>query len=243
MNDPSKFYLIFSIITIPLITGTIKIAGWFNKFLDYMFKEVKHEALTEINVYPEAKMDGAYASLQSGGVKSKSLRDLNFGEILPYMHFINALETISEYPLDTDPEYIPEGMEKSEVRKEVLAAKRCWPGDGVCINSANEEVSLNGLNVDDAKRVITQWLEKKGFGAAAVTYKLRDWLFSRQRYWGEPFPILHFEDGTQRVLDVDELPLCPPEIQDYKPSGDGRSPLAKAIEWVEIVDPKTEENG
>jgi len=73
-----------------------------------IYTHVKHEALTDIDVYPEAKMDGAYASLQSGGVKSKSLRDLNFGEILPFMHFINEQGTLSEYSLDTDPEYIPD---------------------------------------------------------------------------------------------------------------------------------------
>ena len=72
-----------------------------------------------------------------------------------------------------------------------------------------------------------------------MTYKLRDWLFSRQRYWGEPFPILHLEDGTKRILDIDELPLCPPELHDYKPTGTGESPLARVREWVEIIDPKT----
>jgi leucyl-tRNA synthetase len=83
------------------------------------------------------------------------------------------------------------------------------------------------------------WLEKNQKGERTVNYKLRDWLFSRQRYWGEPFPILHFPDGTQRVLDVDELPLCPPELKDFKPSATGESPLAKVKDWVEIVDLKT----
>lgn len=130
--------------------------------------------------------------------------------------------------------------ENSEVdREELFAGNVCWPGEGVCINSSNPEISLNGLNVNDAKRAIIDWLEKKGKGKSSVNYKLRDWLFSRQRYWGEPFPILHFEDGTRRALELDELPLCPPEISDYKPSGDGQSPLAKVRDWVEIVDPKT----
>ncbi len=86
---------------------------------------------------------------------------------------------------------------------------------------------------------IVDWLVEHHKGERAVGYKLRDWLFSRQRYWGEPFPILHFEDGTKRVLDLDELPLCPPELKDYKPSAAGESPLAKVKEWVEIIDPKT----
>ncbi len=115
----------------------------------------------------------------------------------------------------------------------------CWTGDGICFNSKNSEISIDGLNVDEGKKKITAWLQEKGAGESTVTYKLRDWLFSRQRYWGEPFPILHLEDGTKRVLGLDELPLVPPEVQDYKPSGDGQSPLAKVPEWVEITDPKT----
>ncbi len=110
---------------------------------------------------------------------------------------------------------------------------------GIAINSTNAEISLDGLTTDDAKSQFLNWIEKKGIGARATHYKLRDWLFSRQRYWAEPMPILHFEDGSQRVLGIDELPLCPPELQDYKPAGDGQSPLAKVHEWVYINDPKT----
>src|SRR3989338_2429080 len=83
------------------------------------------------------------------------------------------------------------------------------------------------------------WLEQEGRGKRRVSYKLRDWLFSRQRYWGEPIPILHFEDGSCRALDLSELPLTPPELSDYKPTKDGMSPLAKERSWVEIIDPKT----
>jgi leucyl-tRNA synthetase len=113
--------------------------------------------------------------------------------------------------------------------------QECWTGDGKLINSG----FLNGLSVEDGKKKMTEWLVQKGKGERSVNYKLRDWLFSRQRYWGEPFPILHFEDGTQRILDIDELPLCPPELKDFKPSGNGESPLAKVKEWIEIIDPKT----
>ncbi len=114
-----------------------------------------------------------------------------------------------------------------------------YEGDGLMTNSENEEVSLNGLQVQDAKEKISDWLESSNQGERKVHYKLRDWLFSRQRYWAEPVPILHFEDGTIRTLDLDELPLTPPELTDYKPCGDGQSPLAKVREWVEIVDAKT----
>lgn len=124
-------------------------------------------------------------------------------------------------------------------RERVLAATMAWEEDGRLVASANDEVSLNGLSVSDAKEKIIPWLEQKNFGLRSIHYKLRDWLFSRQRYWAEPIPIVHFADGTRRVLGVDELPLLPPEIQDYKPTGDGHSPLTKVSEWVNVVDPKT----
>ncbi len=124
-------------------------------------------------------------------------------------------------------------------RQKVIMGNECWSGDGVSINSSHENLSLNGLKVEDAKKKIIGWLEKHHKGKAAITYKLRDWLFSRQRYWGEPFPILKFEDGSVRLLDDDELPLTPPELTNYKPTADGQSPLAQAKQWVEIVDTKT----
>lgn len=104
---------------------------------------------------------------------------------------------------------------------------------------STDDPFLDGLTLDEAQEKMARWLEKHSAGERTITYKLRDWLFSRQRYWGEPFPILHFEDGTKRALTLDELPLTPPQLTDYKPSGTGESPLAKVKEWVEIVDPKT----
>ncbi len=132
-------------------------------------------------------------------------------------------------------EEIPEGITGEHFRLEVLAGKRCWTGNGALIESQ----LLNGLDVPAAKLKITEWLEKHKKGERIVQYKLRDWLFSRQRYWGEPFPILHFEDGTKRVLGLDELPLTLPEMSHYKPTGTGEGPLATMREWVEIVDLKT----
>ncbi|MCK6593959.1 MAG: leucine--tRNA ligase [Bacteriovoracaceae bacterium] len=108
-------------------------------------------------------------------------------------------------------------------------------GDGKHINSG----LLDGLNVEDAKKKMISWLTEKNLGVGKVNYKLRDWIFSRQRYWGEPFPVLKFEDGTVRVLDADELPLPLPELQEFKPSGNGESPLANATDWLWITDPKT----
>ena len=102
---------------------------------------------------------------------------------------------------------------------------------------------ITGLSVDDARRKMIAWLEEKGVGKAKTQYKLRDWLFSRQRYWGEPFPVIHWEDGTQSLVPEEDLPLTLPELADYKPAGTGEPPLSKAKEWVEVVDPATGRKG
>ena len=126
----------------------------------------------------------------------------------------------------------------------VLAGKACWTGEGKLIHSANAEgLDLNGMSVAQSKPAATAWLAARGEGKEAVKYKLRDWLFSRQRYWGEPFPIIHYEDGSVELVDESELPVLPPEMTDYKPSGTGEPPLAKVAEWVNYVDPKTGRKG
>ena len=102
---------------------------------------------------------------------------------------------------------------------------------------------ITGLGVDDARKKMIAWLEEKGVGKAKVQYKLRDWLFSRQRYWGEPFPVIHWEDGTESLVSESDLPLTLPELQDYKPTGTGEPPLAKAADWVNVVDPATGKKG
>ncbi len=102
---------------------------------------------------------------------------------------------------------------------------------GVMVNSG----FLNGLSVDDARVAMIKWLAEKGVGQAKTQYKLRDWLFSRQRYWGEPFPVIHWADGTQSLVDEGDLPLTLPELADYKPTGTGEPPLAKAADWVNVV--------
>ena len=104
-------------------------------------------------------------------------------------------------------------------------------GEGVAVNSP----IINGLTSAEAKKKITAWLEEHGFGKRAINYKLRDWLFSRQRYWGEPFPIV-WQNGKHRALDEKELPVVPPPLDDYKPTGTGEPPLAKAKEWMRYSD-------
>jgi len=122
----------------------------------------------------------------------------------------------------------------------VLAGKLCWSGNGKMINSSNKDgLDINGLEVKDSKKQTIEWLKKRGIGEATTNYKLRDWLFSRQRYWGEPFPVVHMEDGTIKILSEDELPLIPPEMENFHPSGTGESPLANAGEWLDYTDPVT----
>jgi len=106
-------------------------------------------------------------------------------------------------------------------------------GEGSLVNSG----ILNGLSVTDAKAKITAWLEEKGAGKGTINFKLRDWLFSRQRYWGEPFPILHTEDGEILLVDEAELPVRLPAVESYQPSGTGESPLGNAGEWLDVVLP------
>ncbi len=103
-----------------------------------------------------------------------------------------------------------------------------YTGDGIHINSD----FLNGLNKEDAINKMISWLEEKGLGQKKVNYRLREWIFARQRYWGEPIPIIHLEDGKD-ILETN-LPLILPELQDYSPSKDGASPLEKASDWVNV---------
>lgn len=128
----------------------------------------------------------------------------------------------------------PENGEEIDVCKEAYTTY-----DGRGINSANDEVSLNGIATPKAIELMNDWIEGKGIGKRKVQFKLRDWLFSRQRYWGEPIPIMFFEDGTKRSLDFDELPLLLPDVKDFKPAGTGESPLANVEEWVNFIDVKT----
>ena len=113
--------------------------------------------------------------------------------------------------------------------------KEAYTGDGVHINSD----FLNGMDKEEAIDAINNWLEENGVGEKKVNYRLRDWLFSRQRYWGEPIPVIHWEDGETTLVPEDELPLYLPKATDIKPSGTGESPLANLDDWVIVVD----ENG
>jgi len=115
-----------------------------------------------------------------------------------------------------------------EVVKPPQPTTACYTGDGTAINSGR----FDGLGTADFKEQITQWLHDKKIGRKAINYKLRDWLFSRQRYWGEPFPIVHLEDGSAVALDEDALPVILPEVENFQPSGSGQSPLANVDHWL-----------
>jgi len=127
--------------------------------------------------------------------------------------------------------------------KEVVAGgnieKEAYTGDGPHVNSD----FLNGLDKEEAISKMIAWLEEKEIGTKKVTYRLRDWLFSRQRYWGEPIPVIHWEDGTMTAVPEEELPLILPVTTEIKPSGTGESPLANIEDWVNVVDPVTGKKG
>lgn len=127
------------------------------------------------------------------------------------------------------------GLEIKEVVSGGNVEKEAYTGDGVLVHSD----FLNGLNKEQAIERMIVWLEENEKGRRKVSYKLRDWLFSRQRYWGEPIPIIHLEDGTMKPVPEEELPLILPEIDEIKPSGTGESPLANIPEWVNVTDPDT----
>ncbi len=117
--------------------------------------------------------------------------------------------------------------------------KAAYTEDGTHINSE----FLDGMNKQEAIDKMNEWLEENGVGKKEVSYRLRDWLFSRQRYWGEPIPIIHWEDGTVTAVPEEELPLRLPKTKNIKPSGTGESPLANIEEWVNVVDPVTGKKG
>ena len=148
-------------------------------------------------------------------------RDFDFAKVfgLPIVQVVAP--AASEAAKNASPDPVPYAGEKAFTD---IAA-------GVMVSSG----FITGLSVDDARKKMIEWLEEKGVGKAKTQYKLRDWLFSRQRYWGEPFPVIHWEDGTNTLVPEEDLPLTLPELDDYKPTGTGEPPLSKALSWVNVT--------
>ncbi|MBE2256911.1 MAG: leucine--tRNA ligase [Ignavibacteria bacterium] len=182
-------------------------------------------------------------------------------------HDERDMEFAKKYGIDIEPVVIPEDLKDSAIRKlkteesgeliltgrglktigfedspeykdyikKVTSGEICFYKEGYAINSG----FLNGLSTKEAKIRVTEWLSDNNLGYKTINYRLRDWLFSRQRFWGEPFPILHSGDGKIKALGYNEIPLELPEVENYKPSGTGESPLANITDWVNIEDPLT----
>lgn len=156
-------------------------------------------------------------------------------------HDARDFEFARTFNLPIRPVITPENKPEN-VTSAVCAGEMAWTDEGRMLPSSAsvaQELALDGIPNSEAGERITTWLEGNKFGTRVVNYKLRDWLFSRQRYWGEPIPIVHWEDGTVTSLSDAELPLILPKVEDYKPSDGGESPLAKATEWLEVRDPQT----
>ncbi|MHC4646590.1 MAG: leucine--tRNA ligase, partial [Planctomycetota bacterium] len=148
-----------------------------------------------------------------------------------------SLPIATEYRYDGRIEQEPTPEERDAIAdsiiRKIMDGDACFIGDGKAINSGQ----FSGLSTGEFKEAITSWLSERGLGEKAVNYKLRDWLFSRQRYWGEPFPILHTEDDGVAGLSGEDLPLELPEVESYKPTGTGESPLAHIEQWVNVTLP------
>lgn len=156
-------------------------------------------------------------------------------------HDERDFEFARTFNIDIKPVITPVGKD-AETTQAVNEGEVAWTESGVmlpCSSPIALELGLEGKQNSEAAELICNWLEQRKIGKRVVNYKLRDWLFSRQRYWGEPIPIIHWDDGRVTALNESELPLILPEVKEYKPSDSGESPLARATEWLKVVDPKT----
>jgi leucyl-tRNA synthetase len=186
---------------------------------------------TELNKDKSGTFTGAYALNPVNGKKIP----VYIADYVLHTYGTGAIMSVPAHD-ERDHEFAKKyNLPIIEVLKGGNVDEAAFTEDGEHVNSG----FLNGLNKVDAIKAMIAWLEEKKLGTKKINYKLRDWLFSRQRYWGEPFPILKFEDGTVRCLDVDELPVALPSVEKYEPAGTGESPLATIEEWVNVIDPKT----
>ncbi len=209
---------------------------------------------TDLNTEKTGAFTGAYALNPVNGqripiwIADYVLISYGTGAIMAVpAHDTRDFEFAKKFSLPVKAIIQPDPKEAAALKVDpaaVLAGELCWTGDGESINSANSEgLDINGCKVEQAKAKTIAWLAARGIGKAEIKYKLRDWLFSRQRYWGEPFPVVHMEDGSVKLLDESELPLTLPALDNFKPSGSGESPLANAGAWLDYTDPATGKKG
>ncbi|MCX7833360.1 MAG: leucine--tRNA ligase, partial [Ignavibacteria bacterium] len=171
------------------------------------------------------------------GVPGHDERDMEYAvkyklEIIPVVVPPELKESANKY-IESNSQVIDENLQK--YFDDVKCGKVCFVDDGYSVNSG----FISGLPTKEAISKIIDWLEENNLGKRSVNYKLRDWLFSRQRFWGEPFPIIHLENGKIKALDEKYLPIKLPDVKFFKPSGTVESPLATIDEWVNTVDPET----
>ncbi len=160
-------------------------------------------------------------------------------------HDERDFEFATTYNIPVKPVVFPKDLAAPQ-RDAVFKGEACYTGDGHILDfdfPTIKALNLSGKSSYEAKELVSDWLISQGLGRRVVNYKLRDWLFSRQRYWGEPIPVIHWEDGRVTALAEQELPLVLPKVADYKPSDGGESPLAKASDWLWVTDPKTGQKG
>jgi leucyl-tRNA synthetase len=168
---------------------------------------------TEIPVYAADYVLADYGTGAIMAVPGQDQRDWDFAEVFD----LPIIRTVQP----------PEGWEG-----------KAYVGEGPAVNSANDSVSLDGMGVDEAKRTIIDWLESRGIGKGAVNFRLRDWLLSRQRYWGAPIPIIHCEKDGEVPVAEDQLPVVLPELRGQDLTPKGVSPLAAASDWVDVECPR-----
>ena len=142
------------------------------------------------------------------------------------------VQVVAAEPLAVNAPSVDHGFDLVHGMSSIEMVTVCYAGAGVMINSG----FLDGTPTEEAKPAMIRWLEEQGYGRGRVNYRLRDWLFSRQRYWGEPFPILHGEDGTTQLVPAEDLPVSLPVLDDFKPAGALAPPLGRATDWVKVVD-------
>lgn len=195
---------------------------------------------TDLNKDKRGVFTGAYATNPVNGaavpvwIADYVLAHYGTGAIMAVpAHDQRDYEFAKEHSLPIVPVVAPAINSEPDISTEAFSEY------GFAVHSTSAEVSLDGLDTPTAKKTMIAWLVQSGVGDSQVQYRLRDWLFSRQRYWCEPIPVMFFEDGTKRALEFEELPLLLPEVQEYKPSGTGESPLATVPEWINFIDKKT----